>query len=125
VLDSALNHGFAVVATAVALCAGSFYIPPLIGAELEPSTRVEKTQVMQRMAAIIQDAAPAEAGPSSSFYDRGTNSDRLRIDLVPASVRNRSASEVANALREKMHLEPGMLVQTRVSSATLQPPTGD
>jgi HAE1 family hydrophobic/amphiphilic exporter-1 len=147
ILDSALNHRFIIVSAAVVLCAGSFYVLPLIGVELEPQvdegqieislelepgTRVEKTdEVMQRMARIIHDEVPeakyvmTEAGSNSSFYYRGTNSGRLRIDLVPASERNRTASDVANALRAKMQLEPGMLVQTRVSSGTFHRRGGD
>ncbi len=141
-LDVALNHRFIIVTLAVALCAGAFYVIPLIGVELEPQvdegmiyvsvelepgTRVEVTDdVMQRMADIVRDQAPeakyimTEAGSNSSFYYRGTNSGRLRLDLVPSSERERSAADVANVLRSQMQLEPGMLVQTRVSSGTFR-----
>ena len=142
VLDTALNHRFLIVTAAFGLCAGAFYILPYIGVELEPQvdegqisvsvelepgTRVEVTDnVMQRMAAIVHEQVPeakyvmTEAGSNSSFYYRGTNSGRLRIDLVPSSERKRSAADVANLLRSQMQLEPGMLVQTRVSGGTFR-----
>ena len=147
VLDTALNHRFVIVAASFALCAGALYIIPLIGVELEPQvdegqieasvelapgTRVEVTDaVMQRMADIVRDQVPeakyimTEAGSNSSFYYRGTNSGRLRIDLVPASERNRSAADIANLLRSQMHVEPGMFVQTQVSSGTFRRRGGD
>ncbi|MCB1018472.1 MAG: efflux RND transporter permease subunit [Acidobacteria bacterium] len=147
ILDTALNHRFVILSAAFALCAGAVYIIPLIGVELEPQvdegqieislelepgTRVEVTDdVMQRMSSVIREEAPeslyimTEAGSNSSFYYRGTNTGRVRVDLVPASERTRSASEVANALREKMQLEPGMLVQTKVSSGTFRRRGGD
>jgi HAE1 family hydrophobic/amphiphilic exporter-1 len=147
VLDTALNHRFVIVAASFVLCAGALYIIPLIGVELEPQvdegqieasvelapgTRVEVTDsVMQRMADIVRDQVPeakyimTEAGSNSSFYYRGTNSGRLRIDLVPATERDRSAADIANVLRSQMQVEPGMLVQTQVSSGTFRRRGGD
>ncbi len=143
----ALDHRLIVVSTAVLLFAGSMYIIPLIGVELqpevdegqiqvdlelEPGTRVEVTDsVMERMARIISENVPeamyimTEAGSNSSYYYRGTNSGRLRIDLVPRAERDRNARDVVNQLRPMLSLEPGMIVQVRVSSGTFRRGDGD
>ncbi|MBI1356136.1 MAG: MMPL family transporter [Acidobacteria bacterium] len=143
----ALNHRLLVVTTAVALFAGSMYVIPLIGVELqpevdegmimvdvelEPGTRVEVTdKVMMDLAHIVDDNVPeakyimTEAGSNSSFYYRGTNSGRLRIDLVSAAERDRTARDVVNQLRPLLAAEPGMVVQTRVSSGTFRRGDGE
>ena len=147
VVDWALSHRLTVVACSAALFAGAMYIMPLIGVELqpevdegmimvdlelEPGTRVEAThEVITRMARIVEAEVPeakyimTEAGSNSTFYYRGTNSGRLRIDLVPAHERNRSALEISNALRPLMQIEPGLLVRTRVWGGTLRRGGGD
>jgi len=138
----ALNHRLIVVSTAVLLFACAIYIIPLIGVELqpevdegmimvdvelEPGTRVEVTDsVVTRLARIIEENVPeakyimTEAGSNSSFYYRGTNSGRMRLDLVPAGERDRSARDVVNQIRPLLALEPGMVVQARVSSGTFR-----
>ncbi len=143
----ALDHRLIVVSTAVLLFAGSMYIIPLIGVELqpevdegqiqvdlelEPGTRVNVTDsVMERMARIINENVPeamyimTEAGSNSSYYYRGTNSGRLRIDLVPRAERDRNARDVVNQLRPLLSAEPGMIVQVRVSSGTFRRGDGD
>lgn len=137
-----LNHRVFVVATAMLLFAGSIYTIPLIGVELqpevdegmimvdvelEPGTRVEVTDsVITRMAHVIDDNVPeakyimTEAGSNSSFYYRGTNSGRLRLDLVSAAERDRTARDVVNQIRPLLALEPGMIVQARVWSGTFR-----
>ncbi len=136
----ALDHRLVVVGVSTALFAGSCYLIPLIGVELEPQvdegmiyvdlelepgTHVEVTnEVMQRMAGLVHENVPeakyimTEAGSNSSFYYRGMNTGRLRIDLTPASERSRTALDVTNAIRPLMQLEPGMTVRTRVSNGT-------
>ncbi len=142
IVSWALDHRIVVVAASVALFAGSLYLLPLIGVELEPQvdegmiyvdlelepgTHVEVTDgVMQRMADLVREEVPeakyimTEAGSNSSFYYRGMNTGRLRIDLLPASERERTALDVTNAIRPLMQLEPGMLVRTRVSNGTFR-----
>jgi HAE1 family hydrophobic/amphiphilic exporter-1 len=138
VIEWCLDHRAVIVVMAVALFAGSYYLMPLIGIELqpevdegqirvelklEPGTRVEVTdETMQRMTDIIKREVPeysyimTEAGSSSTYRYTGTNEGRARIDLVDQSQRERSAADVAAALRPLMQLEPGMIVRTRVSS---------
>ena len=138
VISRALDHRVAVIASAVLLFAGSVYLLPLIGVELqpevdegqirvnldlEPGTRVEVTDaVVQRIAQIVRDEIPdevkhimTEAGSASTWRAEGTNEGELRIELVDQDQRDRSAAEIAEALRPLMHVEPGMLIRTRVS----------
>ena len=137
-LNWALDHRAVVVGLAVLLFYGSYRSMAFIGVELqpevdegqirielklEPGTRVDITDAtIQRMAKIVREVAPeakyimTEAGSNSSYYFRGMNEGRMRIDLVEQSKRDRSAAEVVAQLRPLMELEPGMLVRTRVSS---------
>ncbi len=138
VIEWSLDHRAIIVVMAVALFAGSYYLMPLIGVELqpevdegqirvevklEPGTRVEVTdETMLRMTDIIKREVPeasyimTEAGSSSTYRYTGTHEGRARIDLVDQSQRKRSAADVAAAIRPLMQLEPGMIVRTRVSS---------
>ncbi len=137
VISWALDHRAIVAGVAVLLFVGSYQLMPLVGVELqpavdegqirvyvelEPGTRIEVTDdTMQRMAGIVHELAPeaeyvmTEAGSNSTFYFRGTNSGRMRVDLIDQSQRDRSAAEIAALLRPRLQLEPGMLVRTRVS----------
>ena len=137
VISWALDHRAVVAGAAVLLFVGTYQLVPFLGVELqpevdegqirvyvelEPGTRIEVTDsTIQRMADIVHEIAPeaeyvmTEAGSNSTYYFRGTNSGRMRVDLVDQSQRDRSAAEVAAALRPRMQLEPGMLVRTRVS----------
>ena len=137
-LSWSLDHRAVVVGLAVLLFYGSYRSMEFIGVELqpevdegqirielklEPGTRVDVTDAtIQRMAKIVKEMAPeaeyimTEAGSNSSYYFRGMNEGRMRIDLVEQSKRERSAAEVVAHLRPLMQLEPGMLVRTRVSS---------
>ena len=137
IIARALDHRLAVIACAALLFAGSIYLVPLIGVELqpevdegqirvnldlEPGTRVEVTDgVVQRVAQIVRGAVPevkhimTEAGSASTWRAEGTNEGELRIELVDQNQRDRSAAEIAEQLRPLMHVEPGMLIRTRVS----------
>jgi len=132
----ALDHRIPVVLTALLLFGGSLYMLPLIGVELEPQldegtisvyvelppgTRVEVTdEEVQKMAAVVKEVAPeakyimSEAGSSSTFRFRGVNTGQLRIELVPASERNRSAAEIATVVRQNLQSGAGVIVRTRV-----------
>ena len=137
VISRALDHRVAVIASAALLFAGSVYLLPLIGVELqpevdegqirvnldlEPGTRVEVTDaVVQRIAQIVRDNVPevkhimTEAGSASTWRAEGTNEGELRIELVAQDQRDRSAADIAEILRPLMQVEPGMLIRTRVS----------
>jgi len=138
VISWSLDHRLTVVACATALFAGSLYLAPLIGVELEPEvddgqirvnldlepgTRAEVTDaVVQRVVQVVRENVPeikhimTESGSSSTFRAEGTNQGQLRIELIDQSQRNRNAAEIVRQLRPLMHVEPGMLIRTRVSS---------
>ncbi len=142
VIDWALGHRAVVVLSAIGLFAGSMYLLPLVGmelepqvdegmiyvsVELEPGTRVESTDAkLQEFAGLISEAVPeakyvmTEAGSNSQFYYRGTNSGRVRIDLIDQGERDRSSADVANVIRSMIQVEPGTLVQTRVSNGSFR-----
>ncbi len=137
VITWALDLKALVTLSSVALFAGTMYLIPLIGVELqpevdegeirvnvelEPGTRVEVTnEVMQELWGIAVDNAPeistsmVNAGGSSGGSGGGANRGELRLSLVPQDQRTRTAKEVANELRPMLQVHPGMLIRTRVS----------
>jgi HAE1 family hydrophobic/amphiphilic exporter-1 len=145
-LGWALRHRFTVLGTAAVLFAGAVVTAPLIGVELqpeadegeirvdvemEPGTRVEVTdELMQRMARITQENVPeaefimVETGGGS--FSRGSvqHTGELRVSLVEQEKRSRSAKEIANVLRPKLAIQPGVVVRTRVSSGMYRRGTG-
>ena len=142
VIEWSLRHRALVVVTAIALFSGAVYLIPLVGmelqpqvdegmiyvdVELEPGTRVDVTNnKLQEFAGVITEAVPeikylmTEAGSNSSFYYRGTNTGRVRIDLVERTQRERSAADVADVVRSIIQAEPGTIVRTRVASGTVR-----
>ncbi len=138
IISWSLDHRVTVLACATALFAGSLYLLPLIGVELEPEvdegsirvdldlepgTRVEVTEaVVQRVARIARESIPeiknimTEAGSASTYRAEGTNQGELRIELIDQNLRDRNAAAIVAELRPLMHVEPGMLIRTRVSS---------
>ena len=134
----ALDRKALVTLGAALLFAGSMYLIPLIGVELqpevdegeirvnvelEPGTRVEVTDsVMQQLWRIATDYAPeiatsmVNSGGTSGGSGVGANQGELRFNLVPQEQRTRSAKDIANELRPLLQVHPGMLVRTRVSS---------
>lgn len=141
-LEWALNNRLAVTGTAIALMAGGVYLAQFIGVELqpevdegqirvsvelEPGTHVEVTDaLLQRLSSEIRASVPeatylmTEAGSSSTYRFRGTNTGSMRIDLVPASERDFTASELANRIRSLIQVEPGVLVRTRVQGGSFR-----
>ena len=136
VISWSLDHRLTVVACATALFAGSLYLAALIGIELEPEvdegqirvnldlepgTRAQVTDaVVQRVAQVVRKNVPevkhimTEAGSNSTWRAEGTNQGQLRIELIDQSLRDRNAAEIVEQLRPLMHVEPGMLIRTRV-----------
>ncbi|MEB2359941.1 MAG: efflux RND transporter permease subunit [Bryobacteraceae bacterium] len=136
----ALDHPRSVLATAVLLLVGSLVIAPLIGVELvpeadegevrvdvelEPGTRVEVTDaLMRRLQRVVRENVPelktlmVESGSGGGWSGGGTHIGELRIRLVDMDQRERSAKEIANSLRPKLLIQPGVIVRTRVSSGS-------
>jgi HAE1 family hydrophobic/amphiphilic exporter-1 len=137
-IRSALKHRYVVLGTAALLFAGSLSMAPLIGLELtpeadegevrvdvemEPGTRVELVDgIMKRLGEIVRENVPeaqnimVEAGSGGGFSSTsGQHIGEMRIRLAPMSERQRSGREIANILRPKLTIMPGMTVRTRVS----------
>lgn len=136
-LQWSLANKLPVVLAAALLCGAALYLAPYLGVELqpevdegevrvsvelEPGTRVEVTDgVMQQLRSVAAEHVPeietamVTAGGSSRSSGSGTHLGELRLNLVPRSERTRTAREVANALRDVLQIEPGMLIRTRVS----------
>jgi HAE1 family hydrophobic/amphiphilic exporter-1 len=137
-IRSALKHRYVVLGTAAMLFAGALYMAPLIGVELtpeadegeirvdvemEPGTRVELVDAtMKRLGQIVTENVPeaenimVEAGSGGGFSSiSGQHIGEMRIRLVPMTQRKRSGREIANAIRPKLAIMPGMTVRARVS----------
>lgn len=137
VLDWSLSHRKTVLLSAFSLFVAGFFLVPLIGVELqpetdegevrvdvqlEPGTRVEVTDaLLQRMYRIVRQNVPevrnvmVESGGGGFSSAGGTHAGELRIQLVERAQRNRTAKEIAAALRPMLSIEPGITVRTRVS----------
>ena len=133
-----LDHRLIVAGGAAALFAAAVWMGPLIGVELEPQvdegqirvdvdlesgTRAEVTKdVMDRIVRIVEDEVPeieylmSEAGSNSSFRGNSTDTGELRMTLVDRDKRERTALQIANAIRPKLNVVPGIQVRTRISS---------
>ena len=138
-LQWSLANKSPVILTAVVLCGLALYLAPFLGVELqpetdegevrvnvelEPGTRIEVTNGVMEDLRRLADANVPEietsmvtAGGSSRSSGSGTHLGELRLNLVPRKQRDRSAREVATALREAFGDRPGMILRTRVSSS--------
>ena len=123
----------------VALFGAALYMIPLIGVELqpavdegeirinvelEPGTRVEVTEIlMNQLYGLTRENFPevqtvmlTAGGGSSGRSGSGGHLGEMRIQLKDRAERERTAAEVAAALRPMLQIEPGMMVKTRISS---------
>ena len=136
-LQWSLANRVPVILAAILLFGVALYLAPYLGVELqpevdegevrvsvelEPGTRVEVTDgVMQQLRSVAAEHVPeiqtamVTAGGSSRSSGSGTHLGELRLNLVPRAERTRSARDIANALREVLQIQPGMLIRTRVS----------
>lgn len=115
-LRDVLRHRWATILTALVLLGASLLLLPLIGTEflppsdegevrvdgeMEVGTRLalvdEQTRVME---SIIYPAVP-EAVATAAEADEGGDAE-VRISLVPAKERDRSNTEIAEDLRERL-----------------------
>jgi HAE1 family hydrophobic/amphiphilic exporter-1 len=132
-----LDHRLVVLAIASLLFVGTFQLIPLVGVELtpevdegevradvelEPGTRVEVTDnYLQGMVKTVRDNVPeaqtimVETGGGGFSRGSATHMGELRIRLKPQTERQRTAKQVANALRPILSKQPGVVVRTRVS----------
>lgn len=97
-----------------------------VNVELEPGTRVDVTNsVMERLAGIARENIPearnimVESG-GGGFRSSGLHMGELRIQLKTQSERDRTARDIATAIRPLMNIQPGMVVRTRVSNMMMR-----
>lgn len=136
-----LDHKLVTVTLAFSLFGLAYMGMPLIGVELqpeadegevrvnvelEPGTRVGVTDaVMNQLASIAREQLPeaknimVESG-GGGFRSNGSHMGELRIQLKDQAERQRSAKEIAMAIRPHMTIQPGMVVRTRVSSMMMR-----
>lgn len=131
-----LDHRRVVVGGSTALLMASLMLIPLVGfelmpatdegevrisAEMPPGTRIEVTdQVVRELEQVVEREVPeaasvlAEIG-GGGWRNSGTHLGELRISLVDQSERERSAQEIADALRPHLMRRPGMRAFSRSS----------
>ena len=132
-----LNHRKTVVFGAIALFAGAMMLVPFIGFEMMPETdesevRVDlemppgtRVEVMdgltKRAEEIIKREVPeikhllTEVG-GGGFMSSSTHRAEIRLQLKDKTERTRTTQEIANLIRPKLNLQPGLIVRARSSS---------
>ncbi|MGH8020988.1 MAG: efflux RND transporter permease subunit, partial [Opitutaceae bacterium] len=126
VLEAVLRHRWTTVLAAIAALALSLLLVPLIGrellppsdegevridAEMEIGTRLEivNTQ-MRKIEEIVREMVPEM---TASAVEIREGSGEIRITLLPIAQRERSNTEIATALRERLEGSiPGTVVRT-------------
>ena len=133
----ALAHRAQVVGGAAALFVASLLVVPFIGSELMPQTdegevRINaemsvgtKLEVMDRTFREIERVVAAEVPEARKMLTSiggggwrasGQHSGDVRVTLAPKSERERSSTEIADALRERLSGLPGVKVRAREGS---------
>jgi HAE1 family hydrophobic/amphiphilic exporter-1 len=133
-LGYAIVHRGMVLASALALLAGSLLLIPLVGVELMPATDESEVRVNAEMAVgtrlelldaafqqiegIVQQNVPEIQNTvsyigGSTWRARGSNAGEMQVALVPIGERRRSSDAVATALRGKLGGIPGVKIRTR------------
>lgn len=132
-----LNHRKTVVFSAVLLFGASMALVPLIGFEMMPETdegevrvnielpsgtRVEVTdELTKKLETIVRREVPeidrmlTEVG-GGGWMSSQTHTSELRLQLVDKSQRTRTSQEIANSLRTKVNIQPGLIVRARAGS---------
>ena len=132
-----LAHRKSVVLGAVALFAGSMALVPLIGFEMMPETdegevrvslelpagtKIEVTnELSKRIEEILMREVPetehilSEVG-GGGWMSSSTHTSDIRLKLVDKSKRSRSSQEIANSLRSKINIQPGLITRSRSGS---------
>jgi len=134
-LRRVLRHRGRTVLIAASLLGASFLLLPLIGTEFLPpsdegevrvsgemeiGTRLELVdRQIRRMEQLVYPAVPEAVSSvvsvgASGFNPGDASRGEMRISLSPAARRDRSNTEIAAALRQRLSGEiPGMVVRTR------------
>ena len=132
-----LGHRKTVVLGAVGLFAASLALVPLIGFEMMPQTDESEVRVSlelpagtkinvtdeisKRIEEILWREVPetehmlSEIG-GGGWMSSSTHTADFRLKLVDKSKRSRSSEEIANSLRPKINIQPGLIVRSRSGS---------
>lgn len=141
ILHWSLFHRKTIVALSAAVVLASLYLGQFVGFELMPETdegeiridaelpsgtRIEVTdQVAQQLLRIIRENVPevqrvmteigggGPGGGGGGGRPSSTHTAEFRVQLVDREKRQRSAQQIAAALRPKLNIQPGMIVRTR------------
>ncbi|HSE99054.1 MAG TPA: efflux RND transporter permease subunit, partial [Blastocatellia bacterium] len=134
-----LAHRKSVVIGAALLFAGSMALVPLIGFEMMPETdegevrvdlelpagtRVEVTdELTRRIEEILRREVPeaehtlTEVG-GGGWMSSNTHIGEVRLRLVEKAKRDRSSQEIADALRSKINIQPGLITRARAGGGS-------
>ncbi len=134
-----LGHRKIVVAISAAAILASLYLGQFVGFELMPETdegeirvdvelpsgtRIEVSdQVARQLQQVVRENVPeaerimTEIGGGGGWRTSSTHMVEFRIKLVERDQRQRSAQQIAMALRPKLAIEPGMIVRTRAGGS--------
>jgi hydrophobic/amphiphilic exporter-1 (mainly G- bacteria), HAE1 family len=140
ILHWSLTHRKTIVAFAGLVVVASLYLGQFVGFELMPETdegeirvdaelpsgtRIEVTdQVAQQLLRIIRENVPetlrimteiggGPGGGGGGGRPSSVNTAEFRVQLVDRDNRQRTAQQIATALRPKLNIQPGMIVRTR------------
>lgn len=135
-----LNHRKTVVFGSVLLSAGAIALVPYIGFEMMPETdenevRVDlempagtRIEIMDELArraeVVIRREVPeinhllSEVG-GGGFMSSSMHRAEIRLQLKDKKERTRSTLEIANLIRPKLNLQPGLIVRTRSSGGQM------
>ena len=140
ILHWSLTHRKTIVAFSGLVVVASLYLGQFVGFELMPETdegeirvdaelpsgtRIDVTdQVAQQLLRIIRENVPetlrimteiggGPGGGGGGGRPSSVNTAEFRIQLVDREKRERTAQQIATALRPKLNIQPGMIVRTR------------
>ena len=134
ILQWALKHRKTVVSVAFGLFIVSLFLVRFIGVELMPSAdegevRVNlemgvgtRLEVIDQAARTVEQIVDSEVPEKKSTLTRvagggwrasGGHTAEVRVTLVDQKHRNRSSEQIANDLRKKLSLLPGVTIRTR------------
>jgi len=136
ILHWSLTHRKTIVAFSSLVVVASLYLGQFVGFELMPETdegeirvdaelpsgtRIEVTdQVAQQLLRVIRENVPEAQRIMTEVGEGGgprgsssVNTAEFRVQLMDRKKRQRTAQQIATALRPKLNIQPGMIVRTR------------
>ncbi|MBF0224157.1 MAG: efflux RND transporter permease subunit [Desulfobacterales bacterium] len=133
-LNFSLNHRALILLLIFCIFVGCFFLIPLVGVELMPSTDEGEVRINGEMAvgtrlefvdkafeqieSILNKEVPEIDNVlsfvgGSGWSSRGGHTGEIRVALKPIKERKRSSEEIASILRKKLMFLPGVKIRTR------------